>query len=52
LSEDLEIAGRLKAIREKVEALEREEDVDAAAELLEEAVMEAERLGAELEGEK
>ncbi|MBC7253949.1 MAG: hypothetical protein H5T72_08280 [Actinobacteria bacterium] len=52
MSEELEITGRLKAIRQKMEALEREEDVDAAVELLEEAAMEAERLGAELEGEK
>lgn len=52
MTENADFSSRLRAIREKMEALDREEDADAAVDLMEEAVEEAEGLGAELEGEK
>ncbi len=45
-------AERMEAVRKKMEAVDREEDVDAALALLEEAVEEVEALGRELEGER
>lgn len=43
---------RLKNIRNKLEIMEKETDVDKAIEFLEEATVEAESFGADLEEEK
>ncbi len=52
MAEEPDFSSRLRRRREKLEAMDREEDGEAALDLLERAVEAAESLGSELEGEK
>lgn len=52
VSEDPVFEERLEAVKERLEALDREEDMDQAVSLLEDAVALVEGLGSELEEEK
>lgn len=52
MSEDPSFEERLEAVKERLEALDREGDMDRAVSLLEDAVALVEGLGSELEEEK
>lgn len=52
MTEEADYRSRMRSIREKLEAMDNEQDADAVLDLLEEAVEETERLGSELEGDK